>query len=182
MSGPRKKEPSPFDNPVADAFENEIACSMDALDNIGKLDDVGTPMNSLTIAASSGSANIDDDAKGIAEDSDSVPLVGGASLQSDFWSKFKNGRKARDVGSDEVRIMKKVLGSGNGGEVESGECVEALSTCDWNVHHAIKLIRVKKLTGAEQAGLADADVRVALQTRDWDVSKAASVLMKKIKE
>ena len=167
---------------MADAFENEIACSMDALDNIGKLDDVGTPMNSLTIAASSGSANIDDDAKGIAEDSDSVPLVGGASLQSDFWSKFKNGRKARDVGSDEVRIMKKVLGSGNGGDVESEECVEALATCDWNVHHAIKLIRVKKLTGSEQAGLDDADVRVALQTRDWDVSKASSVLMKKIKE
>ena len=169
---------------MADAFENEIACSMDALDNIGKLDDVGTPMNSLTIAASSGSAAVDDDAKGIAEDSDSVPLVGGgaASLQSDFWSKFKSGRKARDVGSDEVRIMKKVLGSGNGGDVESEECVAALSACDWNVHHAIKLIRVKKLTGAEQAGLADADVRVALQTRDWDVSKAASILMRKIKE
>ena len=142
MSGPRKKEPSPFDNPVADAFENEIACSMDALDNIGKLDDVGTPMNSLTIAASSGSANIDDDAKGIAEDSDSVPLVGGASLQSDFWSKFKNGRKARDVGSDEVRIMKKVLGSGNGGEVESERARHFLHCLGLKHHISLQMLLV----------------------------------------
>ena len=174
ISRQRKKEPSPFENPVADAFENEIACSMDALDNIGKLDDVGSPMNSLTIAAAAAVA-VDDDAK---EDSDSVPLVGGSS-QSDFWSKFKNGRKARDVGSDEVRIMKKVLG---GDQVESEECVAALSLCEWNVHHAIKLVKVKKLIRAPPGLLTDADMRVALQTRDWDVSKAASVLMKKIKE
>ena len=75
--------------------------------------------------------------------------------------------------------MKKVLG----GDVESEECVAALSICDWNVHHAIKLIKVKKLIGAPPGGLlTDADMRVALQTRDWDVSKASSVLMKKIKE
>ena len=85
----RKKESSPSDNPLADAFENEIACSMDALDNIGKLDDVvGSALNSLTAVAA-----VDDDAKGMTEDSDSVPLVG-TSSQSDFWSKFKNGREA----------------------------------------------------------------------------------------
>ena len=72
--------------------------------------------------------------------------------------------------------MQKVLG----GDVESEDCVAALSLCDWNVHHAIKLIKVKKLIRAP--GLTDADMKVALQTRDWDVSKAASVLMKKIKE
>ena len=85
----RKKESSPSDNPLSDAFENEIACSMDALDNIGKLDDVvGSALNSLTAVAA-----VDDDAKGMTEDSDSVPLVG-TSSQSDFWSKFKNGREA----------------------------------------------------------------------------------------
>ena len=138
----RRKEPSPFDNPVADAFENEIACSMDALDKLGG-DAVQSPMNSLTAAAEDegGVGGLGGGAQGKSEDS--VPLGGGGSQpqQSDFWSKFKNGRKVRDVASDEVRIMKKVLGE-EGDEEEDG-LVAALSECDWNVHHAIKLVKVK---------------------------------------
>ena len=80
--------------------------------------------------------------------------------------------------SDEVRIMKKVLG--NMPELESTTCVQALDVTDWNVHHAIKLIKIKNLIKAP--GLSDNEMKVALQTRDWDVAKAANVLMKKIKE
>ena len=53
----RRKEPSPFDNPVADAFENEIACSMDALDKLGG-DAVQSPMNSLTAVEDDGGAQV----------------------------------------------------------------------------------------------------------------------------
>ena len=53
----RRKESSPFDNPVADAFENEIACSMDALDKLGG-DAVQSPMNSLTAVEDDGGAQV----------------------------------------------------------------------------------------------------------------------------
>ena len=41
---------------------------------------------------------------------------------------------------------------------------------------------MKRLVRAPAGSLTDAEMRVALQTRDWDVAKAAAVLVKKIKE
>lgn len=79
-----------------------------------------------------------------------------------------------------MRIIKKVLGQDT---ADSAECVRALDDTDWNVHHAIKLIKVKNLVGGGGGGsLTDAEMKVALQTRDWDVAKAAAVLRKKINE
>lgn len=100
-----------------------------------------------------------------------VPMVVSAACN------FKSSQpKKRSLDSDEVRIMKKVLGA----EMESAKCAAALDATDWNVHHAIKLIKIKNLIKAP--GISDAEMKVALQTRDWDVAKAANVLMKKIKE
>ncbi len=86
-------------------------------------------------------------------------------------------KSIRDKGSsDSVRIMQKVLG-GCGAD----SCLYALDATDWDIHRAIKLVKLRNLVKAPGI-LTDSDLRVALQTRDWDVAKAASVLMKKIKE
>ena len=121
-------------------------------------------------------------------DEDSMPLVSEepettSRASSSVGSLFKatsGSRAGKTMGreSDEVRIMKKVLG--NMPDLDSSTCVQALDVTDWNVHHAIKLIKIKNLIKAP--GLSDNEMKVALQTRDWDVAKAANVLMKKIKE
>lgn len=164
----------------SEAFENEIAFSMDALDHIPdtKIDLHLSSQNSLDlepVAPKSGKAS--------KKKEDSLPLVlynqDHVSCEDllDFRPNVRRTRgKARGSDSDEVRIMRKVLGV----DIETDVCVSALDTTEWNVHHAIKLIKIKNLIKAP--GLTENEMKVALQTRDWDVAKAASVLMKKIKE
>ena len=53
--------------------------------------------------------------------------------------------------SDEVRIMSKVLGDTVG-------CVEALDQTDWNVHRAIKLVKLKSLI--RKPAVKDSDMKV----------------------
>jgi len=91
------------------------------------------------------------------------------------------------VSSDEVRIMRKVLGGNSpGGEeaVDADICLRALNVTDWHVHRAIKVARLRASVerDAPSASFSDADVLGALKTRDWDVSKAANVLLRQVTE
>lgn len=84
---------------------------------------------------------------------------------------------ARGEASDEVRIMRKVLTSLP--DLSAGECVSALDATDWNVHHAIKLVKLRVLAAGR---VGDAVMIEALRTRDWEVAKAAKVVEQKIRE
>ena len=95
--------------PTNDAFEDEIAYSIDALDNIPE-------------------------------------------------SKYTSPKTSFDRGgveSDEVRIMSKVLG---GITADTAGCVQALDLTDWNVHKAIKLVKLKALI--RKPGVKDNDMKV----------------------
>ena len=140
----------------SDAFENEIASSMDALDHIAS----DAPVESAVFVKPYNPDHVS------RED-----LL-------EFRPNLKKSTRGKNRGesSDEVRIMKKVLGQ----DLDPAVGVKALDMTDWNVHHAIKLVKIKNLM--RTSDLTDIDMKVALQTRDWDIAKAAGVLMKKIKE
>ncbi|CAG4962033.1 unnamed protein product [Parnassius apollo] len=80
--------------------------------------------------------------------------------------------RQRGVESDEVRIMNKVLKQ----QATPEACLEALELSDWNVHHAIKVIRVK-LSVAEEVSVTLEDCSRELTNADGDVVKASAVLM-----
>ncbi|XP_063633984.1 activated Cdc42 kinase-like isoform X2 [Cydia splendana] len=78
--------------------------------------------------------------------------------------------RQRGVESDEVRIMNKVLKQ----QVSPEECLEALELSEWNVHRAIKLVRVKiAVDGA--ASLQDCCEELA--KANGDVVRASAVLV-----
>ncbi|CAL4065830.1 unnamed protein product, partial [Meganyctiphanes norvegica] len=95
----------------------------------------------------------------------------------DFAMDRPNSRRtqgpARGTQSDEVHIMQKVLKN----EVVSGtECVVALNECEWEVHRAIKLVRLQLLLPAN-GRVPIETARHTLASFSWDINKAASYLM-----
>lgn len=68
------------------------------------------------------------------------------------------------------------------GQVASSECVSALDCCEWDVHRALKLLRLLLLlphyqrleTPPQQEQLSTA--RQTLQAFGWDVARAASYI------
>lgn len=146
--------------PTNDAFEDEIACSIDALDNI--------PESRYT----SPKTSLEHDAV--------KPLV---QYNQDHVScedllEFSPRGQDRGQESDEVRIMSKVLGNVG---VDQATYTAALDLSEWNVHRAIKVVKLRAMVQQQVPGIQDNEMKMALQTRDWDVSKAANDLMKKYK-
>ncbi|CAH0745928.1 unnamed protein product [Diatraea saccharalis] len=81
--------------------------------------------------------------------------------------------RQRGVESDEVRIMSKVLKQ----QVTPEECLEALELSNWNVHQAIKVIRVR-LSVERDVDLALCSLE--LEKASGDIVKAATALVLKI--
>ena len=108
-------------NPNNDAFEDEIAYSMDALDDI--------PDSKYTSPKTSLGQQVD--------------------------HPVEDDKKVLEC--DEVRIMSKVLGGVAG---DTAGCVQALDLTDWNVHRAIKLVKLKALI--RKPGVMDNDMKVHL--------------------
>ena len=108
-------------SPNNDAFEEEIAYSIDALDDIP-------------------------DSK---YNSPKVSLEQQPGDHADH-----------SVESDEVRIMSKVLGGVS--SADTAGCVQALDMTDWNVHRAIKLVKLKALI--RKPGVKDNDMKVRLMS------------------
>ena len=127
-------------SPMNDAFEDEIACSIDALDNIPE-SKYTSPKTSLE---------------------HSPPLVhynrDHVSCEDllEFSPREERGKgHKRGVESDEVRIMSKVLG---GVTTDKVGCLLALDLTDWNVHRAIKIVKLKALV--HKAGVKDNEMKV----------------------
>jgi len=146
-------------SPMNDAFEDEIACSIDALDNIPE-SKYTSPKTSLE---------------------HSPPLVhynrDHVSCEDllEFSPREERGKgHKRGVESDEVRIMSKVLG---GVTTDKVGCLQALDLTDWNVHRAIKIVKLKALV--HKAGVKDNEMKIALINHEWDVAKAAGEIMKR---
>lgn len=129
-------------SPTNDAFEEEIACSIDALDNI--------PESKY----SSPKTSVESDA----------PVVGQYNQDHvscedllEFSPREERRRKERrGLESDEVRIMSKVLG---GISADKPGCLLALNLTDWNVHRAIKVVKLKALL--RSPGVKDTEMKVS---------------------
>ncbi|CAG4942356.1 unnamed protein product [Colias eurytheme] len=89
----------------------------------------------------------------------------------------KPSSKQRGVESDEVRIMNKVLKQ----QASPEECLEALEFTDWNVHIAIKLLKIKTVVAGDTEVTFDECLR-ELERFDGDVAKASSAIVFNKKE
>ncbi|KAG1661241.1 Activated Cdc42 kinase-like [Nymphon striatum] len=78
--------------------------------------------------------------------------------------------RSRGIDSDEVRIMIKVLAGG----VSAEECLAALNEVEWDVHKAIKYVKLHLLLSANSVSLDNC--KQTLINCEWDVQRAASHL------
>ena len=87
--------------------------------------------------------------------------------------KFVPG-KSKDL--DEVRIIRKVVGR----PVDRLVCMSALTLSRWDIHLAIKIIKLVNLVYEEQGirlELNQESTLDILQENDWDVSKASDAIL-----
>ena len=84
-----------------------------------------------------------------------------------------SGSPRKDADCDEVRIMMKVLGRC----ANAGDCFNALHMTQWDMHHAIKFVKLKNLI---KANVSNEDMLTRLHIENWDVAKAASSIMKNL--
>jgi len=172
-----------------DAFEEEIAYSIDALDDIQEslynspktsLETalpVNYGANSLPGTYGAGRYGSHEGGSGAgplslpsAEDQEQDWKAGPPSTSQDQEQGWK-ARSRRGLDSDEVRIMSKVLG---GVSCDKAGCLAALNITDWNVHKAIKIVKLKGLV--QKPGVTDSELKISLMNSDWDVAGAVSIL------
>ncbi|XP_054736937.1 activated Cdc42 kinase-like [Anastrepha obliqua] len=84
------------------------------------------------------------------------------------FSNMKPKGCERGVDSDEVRIMVKVLGKDN---VQPTRCLQSLEFIGWDVHKAIKIIKLQNILPAKELSFADS--MEALQKYEWDLHTTA---------
>jgi len=152
-----------------DAFEEEIACNMDALDNLQEPPSVPLPtiFDTQNNRHGRGTDQLGQDV-GEGELYDSWRSRGvGEGLYGGGGGVRSTGRRGLD--SDEVRIMTKVLG---GVSSDKNDCLAALNISDWNIHKAIKIIKLKRLVPALDPSLSE--LKISLMNNDWDITKAAT--------
>ncbi|KAK2159483.1 hypothetical protein LSH36_152g04039 [Paralvinella palmiformis] len=83
----------------------------------------------------------------------------------------KHPREPEEQMCDEVRLMRRVLSK----DVTTEDCMYALEETRWEVHSAIKLIKLKQLLSAD---LADKDMcKKVLMANQWSVEDAANQLL-----
>ncbi|XP_049843727.1 activated Cdc42 kinase-like isoform X10 [Schistocerca gregaria] len=112
------------------------------------------------------------------------PRPDGHAVSCEDLLEFASPRTAgprRGADSDEVRIMRKVLGPEAAGPAEL--CVSALEAAGWDVHRAIKLRRLHTLLLHHRGGGGEGEepcdetaLRSALEGAGWDVARALLAL------
>lgn len=187
---PPAKPPRLFTSPSAmdDSFESQVASEMDALDDIQEEDQGVSPVGRMPPPfPNPDSYNNTSDPHLTTNGFGEGPGGGSGSLYQsgdhvscedllDFAMDRPNSRRtqgpARGTQSDEVHIMQKVLKNEH---VSPEECVVALNECEWDVHRALKLVRLQLLLPSHRVPIESA--RHTLASFSWDVSKAASYLV-----
>ena len=61
---------------------------------------------------------------------------------------------------------------------QADDCLKTLQLTNWDMHHAIKLVKLKKLIKVEC--VTDEDMLATLKQEAWDVAKAASFIMRRL--
>jgi len=152
-----------------DAFEEEIAYSMDALDDLQE-SRYNSPKTSLETGAPTSNSLGADHRPGHAEDKRDgwVQLM---TTQDALDDQNWRSRSKRGLDSDEVRIMSKVLG---GVTCDKTDCLSALNITDWNVHKAIKIVKLKGLV--QNPDVTDSELKISLMNCDWDVAEALTTI------
>ena len=90
-----------------------------------------------------------------------------------FFSANRENQESSSGYCDEVRLMMKVLD-----RAKPDDCLKTLQLTNWDMHHAIKLVKLKKLIKVDR--VTDDDMLSTLQNEDWDVAKAARHIMKRL--
>ncbi|XP_072931190.1 activated Cdc42 kinase-like isoform X2 [Epargyreus clarus] len=122
----------------------------------------------------SGEPHSDEEPAAQIEEEQEGSLVAGDHVSVEDLLEFADQKpcgRQRGVESDEVRIMKKVLKEA----AEPQECLQALELSNWNVHQAIKVMRVKLSIGDLTVSLADCARELAYN--NGDVIKASTLLV-----
>ncbi|XP_034238615.1 activated Cdc42 kinase-like isoform X4 [Thrips palmi] len=152
-----------------DSYDERLACEIDRLDDleIDATDGAHEEASLVTLDSGMGNLTVGDPVFRL---SDHVSCEDLLEFACDGPNSRRTRGKARGVDSDEVRIMGKVLGN----NVHVDACLNALNAADWDVHRAIKLVRLQALL---QSSLDLADCGQALDSCGWDVARAASWLL-----
>jgi hypothetical protein len=87
---------------------------------------------------------------------------------------LKNGTTKRGHNSDEVRVMQKVLA--NEVHLEAEECVNILEGTSWDVHKAIKCIRLRQILRKHSVNL-DCNWIEMLTKFNWNIRQASNYLI-----
>merc|ERR1739838_845809 len=106
------------------------------------------------------------------ENMDALDNIGGEGGEESLFLDESTPESKSGFG-DEVRLMMKVLD-----RAQPDDCLKTLHLTNGNMHHAIKLVKLKKLIKVH--GVTDQDMLSTLQIEDWDVAKAASYIMKRL--
>lgn len=133
-----------------DSFDGQIQADMDSLDDIPEEEAPVPPMY---------------------RNSDHVSCEDLLDFALDFPNAKRTQGRARGMDSDEVRIMQKVLK----GEVNPEECVGALNETDWDVHKAIKYLKLQLMLNDHLISIDNC--KQTLMSCSWDVQKAYNYLM-----
>lgn len=183
-----------------DAFDKRIASELAALDNLSiddnspcsdnKIDtfpstSVATAVtcpvtNQITPASNNNELKNETSIMTMMKSDDHVSCEDLLDFACDGPNAKRTRGKSRGAQSDEVRIMEKVLGPKISGEM----CISALNITDWDVHRAIKLARLESLllNNPHTRGMTESATNIsALETVNWDVVKAASLIMDDLK-
>ncbi|CAG2167826.1 unnamed protein product, partial [Oppiella nova] len=92
------------------------------------------------------------------------------------YSSFESSiaTKKKGVDSDEVRVMQKVLA--NETNLSSEECAKILHSTDWDVHKAIKCIRLRQQLRSHAIDV-ECDWAVMLAKFNWNIRQASNYLI-----
>lgn len=135
-----------------DSFENQIQAEIDSLDNITSMDAHSPPT--------------------IYKNSDHVSCEDLLEFAMDRPNAKRTQGRACGIDSDEVRIMQKVLVKE---QVTPEECLVALNEVEWDVHKAIKWLRLQRHLG--QHAVSPDNSTQALVRCNWNVQQAANYLL-----
>jgi len=144
-----------------DSYDSQIASELEALD------DMEEESNHSVTSSSS-----------LYQSKDHVSCEDLLDFACDRPNSKRTRGPAQGTDSDEVRIMQKVLGKE---KTSPDECLAALDEAEWDVHKAIKLIKLRSLLSITHSHLNGHShshlLKESLNHSCWDVARAAAYLI-----
>lgn len=87
-----------------------------------------------------------------------------------------SGRGTNGVDCDDsVRVMQKVLASEV--NISAEECIQLLSSTSWDVHNAIKCVRLKRMLLSHNVDISEYDWIDKLKQSNWNIRQVSNYLI-----